>query len=109
MFSNIQNLHDPDVKRLRKLGGVWLKNLREEANLTQRQFAELVGCEYYTFVSQIENGRGRVPPERYREWAKHLGVAPKEFVKGIMRYYDPITYAILFGEPVSPPIAAVNY
>lgn len=96
MFRNIQNIDDPEVKKLRKQGGMWLKSLREESSLTQREFAELVGAEYYTFISQIENGRGRVPPDKYRLWAKHLKISPKEFVKGIMRYYDPITHNILF-------------
>jgi transcriptional regulator with XRE-family HTH domain len=98
MFRNIQNIDDPEVKKLRKQGGLWLKSLREESNLTQREFAELVGAEYYTFISQIENGRGRVPPDKYRLWAKHLNITPKEFVKGIMRYYDPLTYDILFSD-----------
>jgi transcriptional regulator with XRE-family HTH domain len=98
MFRNIQNIDDPAVKKLRRQGGLWLKGLREESNLTQREFAELVGADYYTFISQIENGRGRVPPDKYRLWAKHLNITPKEFVKGIMRYYDPVTYDILFSD-----------
>lgn len=106
MFRNIQNIDDPEVKKLRKQGGLWLKTLREESHLTQREFAELVGAEYYTFISQIENGRGRVPPDKYRLWAKNLQISPKEFVKGIMRYYDPITYDILFTD--DEPAATVE-
>ena len=57
-----------------------------------------MGAEYYTFISQLETGRGRVPPDRYRVWASALQVDPKLFVKQLLSYYDPITYGILFGD-----------
>ncbi len=57
-----------------------------------------MGAEYYTFISQLETGRGRVPPDRYRLWASALEVDPKLFVKQLLSYYDPITYDILFGD-----------
>lgn len=81
---------------LRRLAGRWLKQKREERNLSQRQLADLLGFEYYTFVSQLETGRGRIPPERYVDWAKALDMDPRDFVYVLMRYYDPITFAILF-------------
>ena len=31
-----------------------------------------------------------------REWAAALGVPLKSFVKDVMRFYDPITFEILF-------------
>jgi transcriptional regulator with XRE-family HTH domain len=84
-----------------------LKQKREERNLSQRQLAEILGLDYYTFVSQLETGRGRIPPERYRDWAEALGLAPKEFVLELIRYYDPITFAILFGDE-GEPVAMKN-
>jgi hypothetical protein len=39
-----------------------------------------------------------VPPDRYRDWANALGVPVQSFVKELMRFYDPITFDILFGE-----------
>lgn len=81
---------------LRRQAGRWLKQKREERNLSQRQLADLLGFEYYTFVSQLETGRGRIPPERYVDWAKALDMDPRDFVYVLMRYYDPITFAILF-------------
>ena len=86
-----------EVQELRREGGRWLKELREQSGLSQRQLAEKVGAEYYTFISQLETGRGRIPPDRYRAWAEALGVSPETFVKQLMLYYDPITYDILFG------------
>jgi transcriptional regulator with XRE-family HTH domain len=83
---------------LRRSAGLYLKELREKRGLTQRQFARLVGAEHYTFISQLETGRGRIPPDRFRQWAAALQVEPVEFVRALMKYYDPVTYEILFGD-----------
>jgi transcriptional regulator with XRE-family HTH domain len=96
VYSNPQKISDEDVGELRRGAGHWLKHLRESKGLSQRDLAEKVGVEYYTFISQVESGRGRIPPDRYRAWAKALGVPPREFVTRLMRYYDPVTYRILF-------------
>ena len=64
----------------------------------QRQLADRVGAEYYTFISQLETGRGRIPPDRYQAWAEALSLPPRDFVREILRFYDPITHAILFSE-----------
>ena len=78
------------------MAGKWLKELREANNLTQRQLAAKVGVEYYTFVSQLESGRGRIPPDRYELWAQALNIDAAVFVKELMKYYDPETYRLLF-------------
>lgn len=83
----------------RREAGAWLRHLREERGLTQRQLAERVGIEFYTFVSQIEAGRGRIPADRYQKWADALEVKPKIFVKNMLQFYEPSTYSILFGAP----------
>ena len=91
MYTHAQHRSDPEVQELRRTAGHWLKELRENRGLSQRQFAALVGAE------QLETGRGRIPPDRYRQWAIALGVDPAEFVRNLMKYYDPVTYGILFG------------
>lgn len=93
MYGNPQKRAKSDVQEMRRDGGRYLRDLRERAGLSQR---ELVGTEYYTFVSQLENGRGRIPPDRLAIWAGALGVEPRTFVKSLMRYYDPVTFEILF-------------
>ena len=98
MYSNPQRRSDSETIELRKEAGRWLKMLRENIGLSQRQLAEKVGTDYYTFISQLETGRGRIPPDRYRVWAEALGLDPKTFVKNLMRYYDPQTYEILFDD-----------
>jgi transcriptional regulator with XRE-family HTH domain len=98
MYGNPQRRSTTDVQDLRREGGRWLKDLRESAGLSQRQLAGRVGADYYTFISQLETGRGRIPPDRYRDWAKALGVGEKTFVRDLLQFYDPITFSILFGE-----------
>jgi transcriptional regulator with XRE-family HTH domain len=85
-----------DVHELRKEAGRWLRGLRESRGLSQREVAEQTRTEYYTFVSQLETGRGRIPAEQYLLWAETLGVDPKIFVRMLLQYYDPVTHDVLF-------------
>jgi len=98
MYSSQQKISSAEVVELRKEAGLWLKELREKRGLSQRQMAEKVGGNYYTFISQLESGRGRIPPDRYLVWADVLNISPEVFVRNLLRYYDPVTYAILFGQ-----------
>ena len=96
MYSHPQHRSSADVKRLRQAAGEWLRSLREKRSLSQRELALRVGLEYYTFVSQLETGRGRIPPDRYRRWAEVLGVDTRSFVRELMKYYDPVTHELLY-------------
>lgn len=97
MYAHHQRLASEEVQELRREGGRYLKELREARGLSQRQLANLVGAEYYTFISQLETGRGRIPPDRYGAWAEALNVDVRLFVRTLMRFYDPLTHEILFG------------
>jgi transcriptional regulator with XRE-family HTH domain len=97
MRADSQNVATFHAQELRREGGRWLREQRERANLSQRQLAAKVGAEYYTLVSQLETGRGRVAPDQYFIWAEALNISPQEFVRALMRFYDPVTYDILFG------------
>jgi transcriptional regulator with XRE-family HTH domain len=98
MYSNPQKLSQGGVVELRQHAGRWLRELREARGLSQRGLADRVDAEYYTFISQLEAGRGRIPPDRYTAWATALGVEPKIFVQTLMRFYDPVTYEIVFAD-----------
>jgi transcriptional regulator with XRE-family HTH domain len=98
MYSNPQKLSESGVLELRRQAGTWLKQLREARGLSQRNLADRVGAQYYTFISQLEAGRGRIPPDRYLDWANALGIEPKVFVQTLLRYYDPVTYSIVFAD-----------
>lgn len=78
--------------------GAWLKSLREDRGLSQRELATELSLDYYTFISQLETGRGKIPPSRYLDWAVALKQNPRSFVKKLMSHYDPSTYDILFGD-----------
>jgi len=85
-----------DTARLRQEGGRWLRAHREALGLTQRDLALAIGLDYYSFVSQIESGRGRVPINQMEAWAAALKMSRREFARGVLRFYDPVTYAMLF-------------
>src|SRR6476661_10685768 len=80
----------------RKQAGTWLKELRARAGLSQIDLAEILGFKYYTFISQVENGFGRVPTESLEDWARALGVEPSSFARELLSYYDPELYRLLF-------------
>jgi transcriptional regulator with XRE-family HTH domain len=96
MYAHQTKLATEEVQVLRREGGRYLRELREARGLSQRQLATLLHLDFYTFVSQIETGRGRIPPDSYRIWAEALGIEPRELVRNLMRYYDPVTFNILF-------------
>lgn len=80
--------------------GAWLRQLREGQGLSQRDLADKLALDHYTFISQVENGRGRIPTHRYVEWAQALGQCPKDFTKTLLSYYEPTTYRLLFDDAV---------
>jgi transcriptional regulator with XRE-family HTH domain len=84
------------TQELRVEAGAWLREMRDAAGLSQRVMARMLGLEYYTFISQLENGRGRIPQNRYRDWAEVLGVNDKVFAKTLLKFYEPCIYAMLF-------------
>jgi transcriptional regulator with XRE-family HTH domain len=88
----------PEAKILRKKAGAWLKELRAKAGLSQIELAERLGLKYYTFISQVENGFGRVPTESMEAWAAALGVNAKDFARELISYYDPELHRLLFGK-----------
>ncbi|WP_172123228.1 MULTISPECIES: helix-turn-helix transcriptional regulator [unclassified Devosia] len=98
MYGNPQKRQKvEEVAKLRQEAGLWLKSLREAAGLSQRDLSRHLDLDYYTFISQIESGRGRVPPDQYEAMSKALKIEPHDFAKTMLRFYDPITHAMLFG------------
>lgn len=94
----VSGLQSQDDKRhdLRLQAGQWLRERREEAGLSQRDLAERVGALYYTFVSQVESGKGRLPSDRYESWAEALGVDAREFCIMMLSFYEPTTHRLIF-------------
>jgi transcriptional regulator with XRE-family HTH domain len=90
--------HDNDaLKDARKDAGNWLKKLRTDAGITQLDLARACGYEYVSFMSQIEAGKGRIPPEKYETFAKAYKVDPKWFAQNYLRFTDRYMFKLLFG------------
>ena len=85
-----------ETKQLRKNAGAWLKEMRRQAGLSQLEMAQKLGLKYYTFISQVENGFGRVPSDSLEAWAVALGLPPREFARRLLSFYDPDLYRLLF-------------
>jgi transcriptional regulator with XRE-family HTH domain len=85
-----------ETKEMRRRAGAWLKQLRSDAGLSQLELAGRLGLKYYTFVSQVENGFGRVPTESIEAWAHALGIQPTEFAQQLLSYYEPELHRLLF-------------
>lgn len=105
MFSHPQQgIEKDEVAALRKEGGAWLRELRNAAGLSQRDLSKIVGLDYYTFISQIESGRGRIPPAMVGKWAAALKYPIREFAINLMKFYDPLNYELIFaGEASDAP------
>lgn len=84
------------AKQFRKQAGAWLKELRAKAGLSQIELAANLGLKYYTFISQVENGFGRVPTESMEAWARALDTNPAQFARKLLSYYDPELHRLLF-------------
>jgi transcriptional regulator with XRE-family HTH domain len=87
----------PTAKEMRKRAGAWLQELREEAGLTQADMAAALSHEHTSTVSQIERGLGRVPPQRWAQWAELLRQDRPWFGQRLLYWYDPHAHYALFG------------
>ena len=89
---------DTDTVNPKKQAGSWLREQRQKAGLSQMDLAIRLGFKYYTFISQIENGYGRVPSQSMADWAQALGLRPERFARTLLGYYDPALFRVLFKE-----------
>jgi len=90
--------HESSQRRQRKEAGTWLKELREKAGLTQMELASRLGFKYYAFISQVETGFSRLPPNKMEAWAQTLGVDPALFAKRLLSQYEPELHRVLYDE-----------
>jgi transcriptional regulator with XRE-family HTH domain len=86
----------PKGVELRKRAGSWLQERRKAAGLSQIELAARLGLKYYTFVSQVENGFGRVPIDSMEAWARALDLAPAAFARHLLGCYEPELHILLF-------------
>lgn len=98
MLSHAERALPDQTRELRTEMGKWLRDAREANGLSQRDLARILHLDYYTFISQLENGRGKIPSSRYTEWADALNLGRREFVEKVLFFTDPHTYNILFDD-----------
>jgi transcriptional regulator with XRE-family HTH domain len=88
--------------------GRYIRSLREKRGMTQADLAKAVGMTYYTAVSAIEVGRNTVPPERYLDFARALGVNPRTFMRRVLQMTNPWANAMLFAEDPEEAMKAIG-
>ena len=66
------------------------------SRITQLELAQACGYEYPSFMSQIEAGKGRIPPEKYEMFAKSYKVDTKWFAQNLLHFTDPYMHRMLF-------------
>ncbi len=85
MFSNPQQgMEAGEVARLRQEGGALAASPARRARSDPARSRARIGADYYSFISQIESGRGRVPINQMEAWASALRMSRREFAKGII-------------------------
>lgn len=97
---------EADIAReLRRDLGRWLKQRREDAGLTQADLAAALDLKYYSFISQVENGVGRIPQALYAPWAFALQISAADFAWMALSHLEPGLYAMLRGPETDGPDA----
>jgi len=72
------------LKSARVGAGAYIRELRLQSKLSQRELAEKLNLPLYSFVSMIETGTTYVRPEALEAWAEALGVDPQEFERKLL-------------------------
>lgn len=80
----------------RKQFGEQIQAWRKAAGLTQAQLADRVGQRYYTFISQVEIGKVRIPPQDLPRWAKALSISSADLALKHMEFNEPELFNILY-------------
>lgn len=89
----------------KKQSGSFIRRLRTERDITQRDLAEKLGLKFYSFISQIETGASTVPPALYVPLAEALEQDRDAFVLRMLVWNEPEIYAALFGRAPIPKAA----
>lgn len=82
----------------RGLIGALMKDRRVSLGYTQKAFADVLGIEYYTLISQMERGHMTVPPTLWGPIAEALKIDRQEWVLQCLREIQPEVYDALFGD-----------
>jgi len=87
-----------DKRILKQRGGQYIRKLRKKAGKTQLELSKALGYDYYSFISQVEQGTSKIPSEALGQWAAALNVDLREFATRLLEYYEPEFYQAIFGK-----------
>ena len=90
----------PSNVQERRKAGVYLKQCREVIGLTQREVAQKCNFEYYTFISQLEGGHGKLPSDKWEIYARTVDQDVTVFARRMLQYYEPVAYGLIFEKGV---------
>lgn len=80
-------------ERIEKEFGTRVRQLRERAGLSSREFSLLIGRSK-AYIIQLENGRRNVSLDTIERIAAGLGVTVSELFSGIDTHVDPRMHAL---------------
>jgi transcriptional regulator with XRE-family HTH domain len=94
-------------KRLRNKNalGEIIKTQRTAIGYTQKELADRLGLEYYTMISQLENGYVSVPPAMWVPLSFILKLNREEWVLMCLEEIAPEIYNALFGNNSTTDVA----
>lgn len=86
------------AKVMRKRFGMWLKEVRVAAGLTQLDVAVALDYAYPTTVSQIERGASALPPGELFRWAEAIKMSPQAVAEKYLYFIEPFLYLALYSK-----------
>lgn len=90
------NLRDNIAVEYRQAVGMYLRDLRENAQMTQADVATLMDV-HPTHISAIEHGRVTLPPDKYDMIVQLYDLDAEEFGRFILRFTNPWLFAMIYG------------
>ena len=81
---------------LKRAEGEWLRELREERGMTQKEVAARLGTSPAN-LSRMENGADHIPRERVAQFAEIFGIDVDTFSRTVLLFKDPWMFEGLFG------------
>ena len=84
-----------DTERRRGFGQR-MKRVREDLQMTQLDMANATDQTYFTFISQVESGKAKIPTRDLSKWAKALKLDTYEFAKSYLKAVDQHLFEAIF-------------
>lgn len=84
-----------DTER-RRAFGQRMKRFREDLQMTQLDMAQRTDQTYFTFISQVESGKAKIPTRDLPKWAKALQLDTYEFAKSYLKAVDQHLFEAMF-------------